>query len=239
MNTRSTRWLWGSLMLFVFHAAASADGDPQRGARAFRHCAACHSLEPGRHLTGPSLAGVSGRAAGTAPGFTRYSEALANSALIWDAATLDQWLADPQSMVPGTSMRVPPIEDDETRQDIIAYLEGGEARADEPQSGGSGRGGMMAGMHGGAPLNLKEQTPTQAVKAITYCGDAYRITLGNGRTFTFWEFNLRFKTDSSVNGPPSGAPAIVRAGMMGDRAFVVFADPDEMSAFIRKECAPG
>lgn len=49
-----------------FASAASEDD----GARAFRPCAACHSLEPGRHLTGPSLAGLFGRKAGTIEGFS-------------------------------------------------------------------------------------------------------------------------------------------------------------------------
>ena len=53
---------------------AAAEGDPESGAQHFRVCAACHSLEPGRHLTGPSLAGIWGREAGTVEGFTRYSE---------------------------------------------------------------------------------------------------------------------------------------------------------------------
>jgi cytochrome c len=31
-------------------------------------------------------------------------------------------------------------------------------------------------------------------------------------------------------------PAIVPAGMMGDRADVIFASPDEISPFIRHQC---
>src|SRR5712691_4622810 len=36
-------------------------GDASRGRQAFRACAACHSLGPGRNMTGPSLAGLWGR----------------------------------------------------------------------------------------------------------------------------------------------------------------------------------
>jgi len=232
-------WLAGALALSGTWAAAGDEGDPRRGAQAFRQCAACHSLEPGRHLTGPSLAGVVGRRAGAAEDFGRYSEALASSGLTWDRGTLDRWLANPQALVPGTSMRVQPIADPDTREDLIAFLEAGTEGAGAPASGRPGRGGMMGGMQGGEPLDLKQQAPSQAVERVTYCGDAYRVTLGTGETYTFWEFNLRFKTDSSANGPPPGTPAIVRAGMMGDRAFVVFADPGEISAFIRKECPGG
>jgi cytochrome c len=51
-----------------------------------------------------------------------------------------------------------------------------------------------------------------------------------------WERNLRFKTDVSRDGPQPGVPALVPAGMMGDRADVVFASPHEISGFIRYQC---
>jgi cytochrome c len=51
-----------------------------------------------------------------------------------------------------------------------------------------------------------------------------------------WEFNLRLKTDSSEQGPPEGKPAIIGAGMRGDRASVVFSKPSEISSFIGAEC---
>ena len=54
--------------------------DIANGERLFRACSGCHSLEPGRHLTGPSLAGAFGRRAGTAEGFRRYSDALRSAA---------------------------------------------------------------------------------------------------------------------------------------------------------------
>ncbi|MEE9590210.1 MAG: cytochrome c family protein, partial [Hyphomicrobiaceae bacterium] len=76
----------------------------------------------------------------------------------------------------------------------------------------------------------------QQVTALRYCGDAYYVTIAAGGTFTFWEFNLRFKTDSSELGPEKGKPAILRASMRGDRAFVIFSDPTEISAFIQKRC---
>jgi cytochrome c len=67
-------------------------------------------------------------------------------------------------------------------------------------------------------------------------GDSYKVSTADGKTHDFWERNLRFKTDSSDDGPQKGAPAIVGAGMMGDRASVIFAAPEEISASIRQEC---
>jgi cytochrome c len=60
------------------------------------------------------------------------------------------------------------------------------------------------------------------------------VTTAAGETLPFWEFNLRFKTDSSDKGPRSGQPALLQASMMGDRAFVIFAAPEEISRFISK-----
>ncbi len=57
----------------------------------FGQCAACHSVEPGVHLTGPSLAAIWGRRAGTVGGFGRYSSALKHAGITWDAPTLDGW----------------------------------------------------------------------------------------------------------------------------------------------------
>lgn len=224
------------IRLFVWMAAlfassasvgvVAAEGDPERGARSFRQCIACHSVRPGRHLTGPSLAGVVGRQAGGVEGFGRYSEALLSSGLEWDRETLDRWLADPGALVPGTSMRIRPVADAAMRQDIIAFLETlGLAGGQQP--GPAARERMP---------DLKQAAPNQRVKAIRYCRDGYRVTVGTGETHVFWEFNLRFKSDSSSQGPHPGSPAIVPQGMQGDRAQVVFADPAEISPFIRKEC---
>jgi cytochrome c len=62
------------------------------------------------------------------------------------------------------------------------------------------------------------------------------VTTVDGKTRAFWERNLRLKTDSSKDGPQGGAPALVPAGMMGDRADVIFAAPEEISKMIEPRC---
>ena len=52
----------------------------------------------------------------------------------------------------------------------------------------------------------------------------------------FWERNLRLKVDGSNSGPKRGTPALVGAGMAGDRADVIFAAPEEISGFIKPQC---
>lgn len=212
-------------------SAMAATGDPARGAQLFgRACGACHSLASGEHRTGPSLAGVVGRKAGTADGFHRYSPPLQSSGVIWDRTTLDPWLADPQAFIPGTRMGFRGLPDAQARADVIAYLaEPGHPELEAPQSG-------MMGMGGGPPPDLKTLGPEYQVTAIRYCGDTYEVATADGTTEPFWEFNLRFKTDSSARGPSPGRPAIVGTGMMGDRAAVVFASPQEISTFIAAGC---
>ncbi|WP_051247993.1 c-type cytochrome [Inquilinus limosus] len=100
-----------------------AQGAAAEGERAFRtRCASCHSLDPGQNRAGPSLAGVVGRKAGSVEG-ARYSKALQESGVTWDAQSLDAFLADPRKTVPGTTMTVA-LRDAAQRAAIIAYLNG-------------------------------------------------------------------------------------------------------------------
>ncbi|HYD24779.1 MAG TPA: c-type cytochrome [Croceibacterium sp.] len=87
----------------------------------FAVCAACHSTEPGKNGIGPTLAGVFGARAGHVAAFD-YSEAMENSALTWNQANLDRYLADPKGVVPGTKMAYPGLKDAAKRQAMIAYL---------------------------------------------------------------------------------------------------------------------
>jgi len=88
---------------------------------AFAVCASCHSVRPGGRASGPSLAGVWGRKAGTLPGYP-FSAPLRASGLVWDRATLDTWLAAPMKAVPGTRMVVG-MPDPAARKAVIDYLE--------------------------------------------------------------------------------------------------------------------
>jgi cytochrome c len=69
--------------------AAAQTGDAARGERLFRACAPCHSLEPNRSMTGPSLAELWNRKAGGLTRFSRYSPALKSSGIVWDDNTLE------------------------------------------------------------------------------------------------------------------------------------------------------
>lgn len=217
------------------------NGDPSRGRQDFQACVPCHSLEPDRNMTGPSLANLWGRKAGSLPSFDRYSDALKASGIIWDDRSLDAWLTDPQRMVPDNEMPFEGIKDSRVRSDLLTFLKQatkpGAAPDRTAENRMKGMGGMMGGMMGGnrAP-NLKTLEPGQRVTGITHCRETYRVITADGKTRHFWERNLRLKTDSSQEGPQRGAPAIVPAGMMGDRADVIFATPEEISRTIEGRC---
>ena len=94
-----------------------------------------------------------------------------------------------------------------------------------------------AGAHQVGPkLHLGDAPLDQRVDAITYCGGTYRVTTKGGSPIEYREFDLRFKTDSSPDGPPLGTPVVIKAGMRGDRAFVIFSTPDQIGAFIKSKC---
>jgi cytochrome c len=229
------------LALAVIGASASlsptlaAQGNPDRGQRVFDNCAACHSLEPNRNMTGPSLAELWNRKAGSLPSFSRYSSALKSSDVVWNDKTLDQWITDPQRLIPGNDMTFQGIEDDRQRTDLLAFLKQATQPGHAPSQSAQ-QGGQMGGMTGGGVPSLKKLVPEDRVQTITYCRDTYKVTTADGKTRNFWERNLRLKTDSSDDGPQSGMPALLPAGMVGDRADVIFAGPAEISVFIKPEC---
>jgi cytochrome c len=193
-------------------------------------------------MTGPSLAGVWHRKAGTLPSFDRYSPAVKASHIEWDDKTLDQWIADPQHVIPGNQMTFEGIKDAQQRRDLIAFLKQATQPGTQNAQGRSGKGGMVGGMGGmmggggGQVPSLKKLDPQDRVQAIGYCKDTYAVDTADGKTRKFWERNLRLKTDSSKDGPDKNAPALVPAGMMGDRADVIFASPDEIAQFIKPKC---
>lgn len=212
---------------------AFSDGNSTRGERVFGACAACHSLQPNQNMTGPSLAGLWNRKAGSVASFSRYSTALKSANVVWNDKTLDDWITDPQHVVPGNEMTFAGIKDARQRADLLAFLK------EETQPGVTvaQQGGPMGGMMGGQQVpDLKGLGPEGHVQAATYCKDTHTVTTANGQTRKFWERNLRLMTDASGRGPAKNAPVIVGAGMMGDRADLIFSDPSEISSFIASKC---
>ncbi len=171
------------------------------------------------------------------PSFGRYSDALKSADIILNDKTLDEWINDPQHVVPGNQMTFAGIKDAQPRADLLAFLKEATQKggAQTAQQGGP-MGGMSSMMGGGGVPNLRKLDPAERVQAITYCKDTYTVTTANGQARKFWERNLRPKTDASGDGPEKNAPALVGAGMMGHRADVILAEPSEISPFIAAKC---
>ena len=116
-------WLLASALAFPSAARAQLPDLPKPSpAGLFKtQCGTCHVLNPADGpRQGPPLAGVVGRKPGSAPGFA-YSENYAKADFVWDAAHLDQYLANPQAVIPGSVMGYRQA-NAETRATIIAYL---------------------------------------------------------------------------------------------------------------------
>jgi cytochrome c len=100
--------------------AAQVAGDAARGQELYTaRCGACHSIDD--HGAGPRHRGLFQRRAGSEPGYD-FSPALRQSGIVWSAQKVDQWLANPNALVPGNKMVVQLANDARDRADIVAYL---------------------------------------------------------------------------------------------------------------------
>lgn len=222
-------------LLAAVSTAQAADGDAKRGAQLYRACVACHSLEPGVNLSGPSLAGLWDKPAGKNASFVRYSKGLRSADFTWNGQTLFAWLANPQVMVPGNYMTFRGFEEDQQRADVVAFLRlamapGGDKRVVEQSL-------LPATFaRGPQPEPLASVPDKMRVTAIRHCGDSYFITKADGVTTPFWEMNVRLKLDTRDTGPAPGKPVVAQAGMQGDRVSVIFSSVDEIKQFVEEKC---
>jgi len=132
MSWRAAAALAAALFFLIATVGfAVAQGDIARGAHAFQKCFSCHSSDPAEtKLPGPNLAHLFGRRAGTLSGFeySTFMIAAGNCGLDWTEATLDEFISDPASFVPGTTMSFLGMADEQERADLIAYLKAAAPR---------------------------------------------------------------------------------------------------------------
>ena len=98
-------------------------GDIAKGEKVFKKCKACHVVDKEKNKTGPHLVGLIGREAGSVDSFKKYSKAMKGSGIVWNAETLDGYLANPKKYLKGTKMAFAGLKKEKDRQNIIAYLE--------------------------------------------------------------------------------------------------------------------
>jgi cytochrome c len=125
-----TQWARGGTLLQVSDSTGSTgqaltEGDALRGKDVFeKRCTGCHAMDQDRE--GPRLRGVFGRASGAVPNFD-YSPALRKAHIVWNDTALDQWLTDPDALVPGNNMEFHVAKAQE-RRDLIRFLKDSTAK---------------------------------------------------------------------------------------------------------------
>lgn len=127
MKPRHGNALWRFAMIVLMmmgYGHAHAEGDIQRGMNLFaQECADCHSIKLGKNKKGPSLFGILGQPAASAQGFSRYSEALKKSGVVWTPEKLDAYIANPKKAVAGGKMKYDGLDNAKDRADLISYLQ--------------------------------------------------------------------------------------------------------------------
>ncbi|MFN3230979.1 MAG: c-type cytochrome [Alphaproteobacteria bacterium] len=99
---------------------ASADLDD--GAKSFRKCTTCHTIDDGgANRVGPNLYDTVGASFGHIDGFN-YSGALLEMGGTWGYEELDAWLENPRAFIPGNKMAYGGIRDAQERANLIMYL---------------------------------------------------------------------------------------------------------------------
>ena len=113
-------------VLLVGGLAATPALAQNDGQTAFNNsCRTCHTMKEGDNRLGPNLAGIVGRKAGSLPDYA-YSPSMKQSGITWDAATLDQFIANPDQVVSGNAMKpYGGIADAGQRKLIVDFLQAG------------------------------------------------------------------------------------------------------------------
>lgn len=113
----------GLLAVVIWSSDGLAAGDPVKGEKLAKKCAACHTMtEGGKNRLGPNLYGIINQPAGKVEGY-KYSKAMANSGLVWDPATFSEFVQKPKKVIKGTKMSFRGFKKATDRADLVAYFE--------------------------------------------------------------------------------------------------------------------
>jgi cytochrome c len=113
-----------TISILTLSTGQSLAQDAAAGEKVFAKCKACHVADTDQNKIGPSLKGVIGRTAGTLEGY-KFSPAMVEAGkggMVWDDATLTEYLKSPKAVVKGTKMAFAGLKKDEDLANVIAYL---------------------------------------------------------------------------------------------------------------------
>jgi len=99
-----------------------ASAAPDKGAKIFKKCKACHTTEKGgKNKVGPNLWDIVGKGKAAVGGF-KYSDVLKGLGGDWNYADLDAFLANPKGFAKGTKMSFAGLKKAGDRAAMLAYL---------------------------------------------------------------------------------------------------------------------
>ncbi|MEP9353225.1 c-type cytochrome [Xanthobacter sp. KR7-65] len=113
------------LFIAASTGAAFAEPDVAKGEIAFKKCMACHAIGPDAKVkVGPPLNGIVGAKWAHFDGYAYSADIKDGGAAgkMWDAATLDAYIANPKALAPKGKMAFAGIKSDDERKDLIAFL---------------------------------------------------------------------------------------------------------------------
>jgi cytochrome c len=104
-------------------AAVSQGKEAASGQQLFNNaCRTCHTMTEGDNRLGPNLHRIIGRKPGLLPDFN-YSSAMKGAGFVWDEEKLERFIADPDKVVPGNSMKpYGGLASSEDRAKVMAFL---------------------------------------------------------------------------------------------------------------------
>ncbi|RZO30906.1 MAG: cytochrome c family protein [SAR116 cluster bacterium] len=117
------RFVIAALIVMLSAPIAAQAGDIEAGLKVFKKCKACHVVDKEKNKTGPHLVGIIGRPAASVESFKKYSKAMKESGIVWDAASLDGYLENPKKYLKGGKMAFAGLRKQKDRDNIIAYFE--------------------------------------------------------------------------------------------------------------------
>jgi cytochrome c len=119
--------LSSAAVLVALSAPAFADGDAEKGENVFKKCKACHEVgADAKNKVGPTLNGIVGAPAAHLGDEFKYSDAMLEAAaggLVWDEASLTEFLTKPKDFMKGTKMSFAGLRKEDDVEDVIAYLQ--------------------------------------------------------------------------------------------------------------------
>ena len=117
VSTTDSKSISDGNIMALFASTSAADG-----AKVFKKCAACHSVNKGgANKIGPALWGVIGRKAGSISDY-KYSKAMAAHGKNWSFEEMNGFLIKPKDWIKGTKMSFAGLKNPKDRAAVILYM---------------------------------------------------------------------------------------------------------------------